>query len=330
MTHFRREVSNRAPVISVRGDVSEDPKNSIINMLGALPETIRDKVTMTFVTYPYKPSETAIEKVDRFLSMADEYDVECSYSCAGWNSNILGNEGECCPPELIDRYLSEHPSLKFVEICEHACCGGMTKARRDFVCSLLEICHRHGAYFVWKDMSYQTMPNPFSEIGDDNHVFDTIKKYGNNLILVNKHNGIAKYYLNHSLCLGYWLSDLIGNWGVNAEFFLNFESGMHELFKKPVGWRHKHSPIEHLSSVISKSCHTMPSVGFLQQYLPAVASGAVFYSLEDMCALVKDDRQSAIYTECMLPFYEKLLYDNIIPSKECYGKGKSCISHVRY
>jgi len=55
------------------------------------------------------------------------------------------------------------------------------------------------------------------------------------IVLVDKQNGDGSSqsgYLSHAIAMGYWLTDAIGNWGVNPESWYWWESGYGRLFEE--------------------------------------------------------------------------------------------------
>jgi hypothetical protein len=128
---------------------------------------------------------------------------------------------------------------------------------------------------------------------------------------MDKHNGRSKRFVTQAAALGFYASDLIGNWGVNSEDWIWWEAGFNKLFNPIAGITR--------SAPDWKAVFTYPDALFGIEWLIAAAGGATVFSLE--CpyhgfAVPEQGQFTPAWYNVILPLTRLLIHNQIIPSRE--------------
>lgn len=281
----------------------------------AYPDWIRPYLVYQISIFPYRPKEGQLVFIDDLLTAADRMNIHCVWQVAGWNSNY--NEetmGNCASCEQVEAMLKKHPSFLGVDIVEQSCMDGLVPARRTYICDMLRLCAKYGAYVFWKDMGYPLTAHPMTIMGTDKEMLDTVRRYADNLVLINKRNGMAKHLQASGCALAYWLTGLCHAWGINSESWMQYESGHVGLFEPVKTWRLLHYAPEQSRAQI-QTVFTAPETSFAQQILPDLAMGACVFSEETFGQIVSSE-PTPIFRDVLGPLFEKAVNSDIIPDRE--------------
>ncbi|MCD6521937.1 hypothetical protein J7K56_04140 [Candidatus Calescamantes bacterium] len=214
------------------------------------------------------------------------------------------------PLSLIEEIFLKYPSVKGCFLAEWNSLGtgkyyneqiyGARRTRKEYTKRLIMLAHCYGKLVAIAD--HDSTSHRFLEIGSCEDLFRTFKKYRENVVLLWKQNSPYSSHLVHSAVMGLWLSDACKNWGVASESWYWGEAGFGEL--GIATGRH------------DGNIDLMPDnfLGILM--LLGTASGATVYGLEWPLAFTQERKLSQLFSEVMLPLFQKLVEWELIPSKK--------------
>lgn len=185
---------------------------------------------------------------------------------------------------------------------------GITAAQIANIKEAIDTVSAKGGYFMWQDMGYE-IEHLFTKAGADAGLYQKITQNKDNVILIDKHNGRSKRFVGPSAAMGFWTSDLVGNWGVNSEDWMWWEAGFSQLYS-PAG--------ANRSSNDWKAVFTFPDSQFGIDWMADMAGGATVFALE--CPYhgftsMESDLLTPAMEKVLIPMMRKMV-NGIIPSKQ--------------
>ncbi|MDG6899417.1 MAG: hypothetical protein JRN44_01905 [Nitrososphaerota archaeon] len=299
------EVSREHPlfILGGSGPADTDPE-SAYKLWKLIPDELKE-----YSVYPVE--HFSVETMERWAKFADKNDFPLLWQVRTWVPvwHRMWNNGMQGPGvgvDKVERLLSEHDSIKGVQICELNCFGLSTEERL-YVSDLLKACARQGRYLSWREGNDGC--NIWVDAFLEKWFSDDVEAYGRYLFPQWEMNIPRNMYLCHDSVFGLWMAGFVENWGLEPQSFYWLDCGFTDLNKpgenNNKGWREGDR---------SKFPRTM----WGQMILLGMNSGATVYNFEP--------RQDVLFTdegayppaahEVLFPLLEDIVRERLIPSKE--------------
>ncbi|GKX30733.1 fucolectin [Vallitalea longa] len=317
---LRRPISEDNPLFFYNLYYGEQGPDNIEAFWNVLPDDVKDYFAiMILPESPYDYTEVNRNWIESMLDKAQELNIPVIIQNEAFNTH--SNIPKSYYSQLFDDY-SVLIGLCFAELSV-ANLGVVTpdastiQSMKDTIDTVAE----KGGYFIWQDMATFTT-HVFLKVGADNDLFNKFKDNSEHIIIMDKHNGKSKRFVTPAAAMGFWLSDLAGNWGSNSEDWLWAEAGYSRLYEEPesVIWTDIFRKDEW------KKVFTFPDAQYGVDWLQDMAFGANVFSLE--CPYhgftsMESDQLTPAFNNVVLPLIRKMINNSIIPSKqEVYDKVK--------
>ncbi len=278
-TALRFPVDNQHPTFIHNVYLSDNSVAELAHVRELWPDDLEKYLTVQLVlkSQPPDPAEVITPKIDAVLTAADGFDLPIIVQVAAldtWTGPAAG---------VLDDMMKRHTSFAGVAAAEFSApiaqaVGGLTDADMLLLISLINLAAQNRAYFLWQDMGYLG-PHVFVDAGINPALFKAISEHSENVIIQAKRNGALKRLVTSSAALGLWLSGSVGNWGVNSEDWIWWESGFEKRFAPQVagaltvaGFPRSPRP--------TSSRLSYPESMFGIEMLVAAGSGATVFALE--------------------------------------------------
>lgn len=223
-----------------------------------------------------------------------------------WNS---WEKDPVIPVDKLETLFKKYDNIIGVSFVEQSC-AVMNEIQIARMIETMNLCGKYKALFIWEDGAGNNLDNVFAIAGRDSRLYNTIKANREYVILINKMVGSQQHFLNQSLIMGFWLSDLCTAWGVNCEDFYWWESGFSLRYQDTQGWEHTGL------ANITRSRYCVPDALIGQMMGLSMIQGASVFSFENA------DRILA-HGNTMVPVFSKVIHplhtmaqNGAIPSKE--------------
>ncbi|MHC1750229.1 MAG: glycosyl hydrolase family 98 C-terminal domain-containing protein [Cellulosilyticaceae bacterium] len=305
---LRREVSNENPmfIYNLYSDATPAQLESVYN---GIPEDIRP-----YFVIQIKPGDSLNDTpknrtfLESMLAKAEALQIDVVIQAETMNTDSTIPEAYYA--DLFDRY-SVLIGLVHAELsASNLTIFPIGDKQFDNIKETVQTVASKGGFFIWQDMSYE-IEHIFLNAGAREDIVSLFRENKDNIILMDKHNGRSKRFVGPAAAMGYWTSDIIGNWGVNSEDWLWWEAGFGKLYEPSSG--------RNRSENDWKTVFSFPDVQFGMDWLLDMAGGATTYSLE--CPYhgftsMEGDLTTPAFDNVIVPLIRKMVHNDIIPSKE--------------
>ena len=302
---LRLKVSNERPLFIF--NIYGTNPDSVFWLAENLPEDIREYWSIQFVGLKKDTPENRVN-MERNLDAAQAAGIPAFIQVEDCNSH---ND---VPSSYYAFLFERYSRLVGLSVAEFSAANtsliGMDldhiKAVKRYIDTVLPF----GGIFMWQDMGYEGL-HPFMIAGSVPELYRKIVANKDYIILMDKHNGRSKRFVTQAAALGFYASDLIGNWGVNSEDWIWWEAGFNKLFNPIAGITR--------SAPDWKAVFTYPDALFGIDWLIAAAGGATVFSLE--CpyhgfAVPEQGQFTPAWHNVILPLTRMLINNQLIPSRE--------------
>jgi hypothetical protein len=311
-TTFRRPIGPDAPLI-VYNVYGGTPTSHVDHFHALLPDDVRAAFALHLV--PSSKDDTPENRawIEGMLAAAEAWGMPSFVQAESFSSR--SDVPMSYWDELFDRF-PHFLGLAFAELsASNLTLKGMDADHRARLARALETVAAHDGYLLWQDMGYDNghagvqTPHVFVQAGADPALFHAIEQYGRHLIVMDKKNGTGKRFGGPAAAVGWWLSGLVGNWGVNSEDWLWWESGYGRLFEPSSG--------KPRTSDDWMAVFTFPDALFGLDWLTALSNGATVFSLEaPFHGYAGPDALQATpaFLQVLLPLIRQMLSRPLIPT----------------
>lgn len=254
-----------------------------------------------------------VEWLERQMDYCEENGIKFGIQTATWNTNKPGWGNEpywgSIPKEKLREYFQKYKNLTILQQVEVTTGLQFSRERINYMKENIEVCAEFGGLFLYKDQCYSPINgSAYAVLGEQKDLLNTFRENSENCVIMWKGNGIGQHYENQSYAMGYWLSGIVSNWGINCEGWLNVEQGYDTLGSDTAKRR----------SGGSEACqYRMPEAQFGQMMELCAANGATIYSYEDeWYANSWQGKATPAYEMVLKPFQERIINENLITSKD--------------
>lgn len=245
-----------------------------------------------------------IENLD--FDALKENKIPIIIQCENWNS---WERPPVVAVSKLEELFKKHDNIIGVSFVEQGC-GVLNDIQLERMIETIKLCGKYKALFIWEDGAANNLNIVFGIAGQNSELFNTIKANKDYIIFINKMVGAMQHFLNQSLIMGFWLSDLCTAWGINSEDFYWWESGFGPRYQDTKGWKY------YGLDGMARSRYCIPDSLIGQMVALAMVQGGSVFSFENVDRVVCNGMT-------LLPIYEKVIHpletlaqNGGIPSKE--------------
>lgn len=201
-------------------------------------------------------------------------------------------------PEMEDVY-KKYDCVKGVVYSEEGARGHPMEELGSKIARALRLGAQYGKVVFWQDGSWRQLP--WIKAGLHEETFEAMQEYSEYLIPQVKYNFAFTPLMSQQSLMGFWLTDVVDQWGSEAEGW----------FYHP--WKDR---AEFPSALYGQNIMTVIAGG-ASMFTPNIHRG-VYGDIEGDTSVVGDDVEGygRTYWEIVLPLYREMLHYDLIPSKE--------------
>lgn len=274
----------------VPGDYFEELKDekynhdSLTTLYNSIPEALRPYSAVIIITSSSSASDVFIQEQELY--------EECAKECESLGFYFLFSavNGQTRPDwrvplEYFEQFAKNYKyflGLNAAELYNGASWRGEELADHiSYICDIIELMHEYGCYLVWHDANINGTDGLFLDAIQENEFFyDTLKKYGENVVMMLKQSWSDPS--TEAVILGLWMSGLIGNWGIASDWwYRDIVQDGRGNYRMPLLYEGENGT-EDTSEIIDswKAIYNYPEAQYGQDMLKDMANGATCFKQE--------------------------------------------------